>query len=319
MSSQIDEIKVVALAGGVGGAKLVDGFAQLLPATDLIVIVNTGDDFEHLGLYICPDLDTVCYTLAGRANPDTGWGRANETWNTLDSLREIGGPDWFRLGDLDLGTHLERTRRLKQGDPLSTITRDFCGSWGVETVILPMSDERVPTLVISEDGEIPFQEYYVRQACQPVVSGFQYGERENISPAPGVLNAFDQSDLVVICPSNPWVSIMPILSLNGIRGELREHPVAAVSPIIAGRALKGPAAKMCMEMGITPSPYAIAEQYRDFLDLIFIDQSDHEYLDAINELGIQVHITDTIMKNGADRRRLAEEVVQNSEGILKNK
>ena len=167
-------MKVVALAGGVGGAKLADGLAQTLPPEDLTVIVNIGDDFEHLGLKICPDLDTVCYALAGIANPETGWGRADESWHSLESISELGGPDWFRLGDRDLGTHLERTRRLHEGQPLSQVTRDFCKSWGIGPTVLPMSDNPVPTVVLTAEGELPFQEYFVHRRCEPRVRGFRF-------------------------------------------------------------------------------------------------------------------------------------------------
>jgi len=167
-------MKIVALAGGVGGAKLAHGFAQILKPEDLTVIVNTGDDFEHYGLYICPDLDTVCYTLAGLANPDTGWGRINETWNVIQNASKLGGPSWFNLGDQDLGTHLERTRRLKAGDSLSEITKDFCKAWGIEHTVLPMSDQPVRTMVDTEEGELAFQEYFVHRRCEPRVKGFRF-------------------------------------------------------------------------------------------------------------------------------------------------
>ena len=181
-------MKIVALAGGVGGAKLADGLAQILPPEDLTIIVNTGDDFEHLGLYICPDLDTVCYTLAGLANPETGWGRADETWHAIENISRLGGPDWFRLGDQDLGTHLERTRRLKAGQTLSQITRDFCATWEIGPTVLPMSDDPVPTIVLTDEGELPFQEYFVHRRCEPRVRGFRFQGIEDARPAPGVIH-----------------------------------------------------------------------------------------------------------------------------------
>ncbi len=215
---RINSLKVVALAGGVGGAKFADGLAQCLPPQNLTVIVNTGDDFEHLGLYICPDLDTVCYTLAGKANPGTGWGRSGETWSALETISDLGGPGWFHLGDHDIGLHLERTRRLRLGESLSQVTRQVCQAWGIAPQVLPVTDERMPTSVFTiEQGELPFQDYFVRQRCQPQVTGFKFNHSESAHPAPGVLAAIAQADLIVICPSNPWVSIGPILAVPGVR------------------------------------------------------------------------------------------------------
>ncbi|HLF88511.1 MAG TPA: 2-phospho-L-lactate transferase, partial [Anaerolineales bacterium] len=254
-------MKVVALAGGVGGAKLADGLAQILPPKNLTVIVNTGDDFEHFGLKICPDLDTVCYTLAGMANPVTGWGLAGETWNALEAIGTLGGSGWFRLGDRDLGTHLERTRRLRSGQSLSQITRDFCRAWGVQPVVLPMSDDPVPTIVQTDEGELAFQEYFVRRQCHPRVRGFHFEGVQHARAAPGMLEVIEGADLIVICPSNPWVSVDPILAIPGVREALTPSPspstrggrIVAVSPIIAGQAVKGPAAKMYAELGVEPS------------------------------------------------------------------
>src|SRR5512142_840695 len=194
-------MKVVALAGGVGGAKLADGLAQVLPPEELTVIVNTGDDFEHLGLYISPDLDTVCYTLAGLANPETGWGRADESWQAISNLEVLGGPGWFRLGDRDLATHLERTRLLREGLSLSTIVRRFCEAWKVGPCVLPMSDQPVATIVRTDEGELAFQEYFVHRHCEPSVKGFEFRGAENAAPAPGALEALEAADVVVICPS----------------------------------------------------------------------------------------------------------------------
>ena len=199
---------VVALAGGVGGAKLADGLARLLPPENLTIIVNTGDDFVHWGLNISPDLDTVCYTLAGLANAETGWGRKDESWNVFENVKNLGGEDWFRMGDRDLATHLERTRRLKTGEPLSAITRDFCLRWGIRPTVLPMTDDPVPTIVDTiEMGELAFQEYFVHQRCQPTVKGFRFDGVERAQPAPGVVEAIRSADVIVFCPSNPWVSI----------------------------------------------------------------------------------------------------------------
>jgi LPPG:FO 2-phospho-L-lactate transferase len=312
-------MKIAALAGGVGGAKLAHGLAQALSPEDLTVIVNTGDDFEHLGLYISPDLDTVCYTLAGLANPETGWGRADETWDAIANVKRLGGPAWFRLGDRDLGTHLERTRRLRAGQSLSQITRDFCQAWGVKPRILPMSDQPVATIVDTvEHGELPFQEYFVRLRCEPKVKGFRFHGLEAAQPATGVLGAIVEADAIVVCPSNPWVSIDPILavlSLSPIPLPWREgrkdggKRVVAVSPIIAGRAVKGPAAKMYTELGIQPSALAVAEHYRGLISDFVLDKEDSNLEKTIQSLEVQTLVTDTLMKSDAERKRLAEDVL----------
>jgi len=305
-------IKTAALAGGVGGAKLVDGLAALLPPDRLTVIVNTGDDFELFGLHLSPDLDTVCYTLAGIANPETGWGRANETWHCLEELRTLSGPDWFKLGDRDLATHLERTRKLRSGVRLSQVTREFCRSWGVEHPILPMSDDPVPTLVITEEEVLAFQEYFVREGCRPAVKGFEFSGSEQALPAPGVLEALQEADLIVICPSNPWVSIDPILAVGSIREILIRKPVLAVTPLIGGKAVKGPAAKMYREMGITPSARAVAEHYQDLLTGFVLDEEDRELQDEIQGLtqkGIRVLTAGTWMKSRPDRIELARKIL----------
>jgi LPPG:FO 2-phospho-L-lactate transferase len=300
-------LKIVALAGGVGGAKLADGFSQILPPEDLTVIVNTGDDFEHLGLYICPDLDTVCYTLAGLANPETGWGRVNESWNTIENIEKLGGPNWFRLGDQDIATHLERTRRLKNGQTLSQVTRDFCSAWGIKNTILPMTDEPVHTMVNTvEHGEMAFQDYFVRLHCEPKVKGFRFDGVEQAKPSPGVLEAIEEADAVVICPSNPWVSIQPILTVAGIRSALETDIVIAVSPIIGGQTVKGPAAKMYQEFGITPSALAVAEHYRGLLKGFVMDQVDLELAEKIN---VQTLVTNTLMRSLTERARLASDVL----------
>lgn len=308
--------KVVALAGGVGGAKLVDGLAQCLPAENLTAIVNIGDDFDHFGLKICPDLDTVCYTLAGVANPKTGWGLVDETWNALTQISSLGGPDWFRLGDRDLGTHLERTRRLKAGETLSQITRYFCKEWKVGITVLPVSDDSVPTWVYTEIGEMTFQEYFVLHQCRPAVKGFRFEGREQAHPAPRVLEALAQADVIVFCPSNPWVSLDPILAIPSIWQEVEKHTVFAVSPIIGDKTVKGPAAKMYAELGIQPSAYSVAAHYRDLLAGFVFDRLDVEQTEAISTLDIHPYCTDTIMQTPADRRRLAEEVLAFSLSII---
>lgn len=303
-------MKILALAGGVGGAKLAHGLAMLLPRQDLTIVVNTGDDFEHFGLRICPDLDTVCYTLAGLANPETGWGRADESWRVLDQLKQLGAPGWFNLGDLDLATHLERTRRLTAADQLSTITREFCQAWGVGPAVLPMTDDRVATLVETREyGLLPFQEYFVHLQCEPTVTGFRFDGISSARPAPGVLDALEQADAVVICPSNPWVSIGPILGLPGILDLLRQKITVAVSPLIGGKAVKGPAAKMYRELGVVPSAKAVADHYKSFLKGFILDLSDKSEANDIKQWGIISLVTNILMFNLDDRRRLASEIL----------
>jgi LPPG:FO 2-phospho-L-lactate transferase len=311
-------MKIVALAGGVGGAKLAAGLAQAIPAENLTVIVNTGDDFDHLGLRICPDLDTVCYTLAGMANPDTGWGLSGESWHALESIEKLGGPTWFALGDHDLGTHLERTRRLNSGDSLSAITRKFCQKWGVKPAVLPMTDDPVATRVQAATGEmLPFQEYFVHQRCEPEVRGFKFEGIETCRPAPGVLDAMTQADLVILCPSNPWVSIGPILAVPGMKEAVRKHLTIAVSPIIGGKAVKGPAAKMYAELGITPSAKAVASQYREFLAGFVLDEVDRDQVDEVSGWGIILHVANILMSTTGDRRRLAIDVLKFGEALTR--
>lgn len=297
--------RIVALAGGVGGAKLAQGLANILPPEDLTIIVNTGDDFEHLGLSICPDLDTVCYTLAGLANPETGWGRIGETWNTITNVEKLGGPSWFRLGDQDIATHLERTRRLKEGQTLSQITRDFCKAWGIQHTVLPMSDSPVRTVVDSDQGELAFQEYFVHRHCEPRVKSFRFAGVEGAEPAPGVREAIDAADAIIFCPSNPWVSIDPILR---VIKEI-DKPVVAVSPIIGGKTVKGPAAKMYDELGIEPSALAVAKHYQNLLTGFVLDNVDANIEHDIKELKIKTLVTNTLMNHLTDRTRLANDVL----------
>lgn len=311
-------MKVVALAGGVGGAKLADGLYQVLPPDNLCVVVNTGDDLDIFGLHICPDLDTVCYTLAGLANPTTGWGLKEETWNAIRAIENLGGPTWFNLGDRDLGTNLERTRRLHNGELLSRVTRDFCQAWGIRSRVLPMTDQPVATIVrTQESGDLAFQEYFVHKKCEPAVKGFYFSGIETALPAEGVVEAIQAADIVVICPSNPWVSIDPILAIQAIREAIRVKVVVAVSPIIGGKAVKGPAAKMFAELGIEPTALAVAQHYREWLKGFVIDQIDCPQIEEISRWGIMMLETDTLMTTAADRRRLAEEVLVFCENLIR--
>ncbi len=310
-------MKLTALAGGVGGAKLVDGLAALLPPEAFCVIVNTGDDFEHLSLKISPDLDTVCYTLAGMANPETGWGIKNETWQVYKTIAQLGGPDWFRLGDTDLATHIMRTALLCEGEPLSAITQNFCQEWGVSHRVFPMSDHPVRTMVHTNEGKVlGFQEYFVQHACEPVVSRFEFKGADEAKPVDDALRRLNESDLVVFAPSNPWVSIDPILAVPGYRESLRGKPVIAISPLIEGRALKGPAAKMYRELGIRPSASAIAEHYHDLLTGFVFDERDRGELEKIERWRIIPLLTDIFMEDKQDRIRLAREVLSFGQTIL---
>ena len=304
-------MKVVALAGGVGGAKLAYGLYHSMDGDDLTIVVNTGDDFYHYGLYISPDVDTVCYTLAGEGNPETGWGLRNETWNVYEQLKKIGGPDWFRLGDGDLATHLERTRRLQDGESLSDITRHFCRVWGIDTTILPMTDQPVQTMVNTvEYGQIPFQEYFVKYQHKPKTTGYTFAGIDSAKPVPGFIQAVEDADVVIICPSNPFVSIQPIISLSGVQQAVTKKNVIAVSPIIAGKALKGPAAKMFQDQGYKPSVFSVAKYYEDFLTGIVMDNSDADQQKLIEQIGIICLRTDTLMNNSQDRIRLAQDVLR---------
>ena len=303
-------MKIVALAGGVGGAKLADGLSSLVQKGELTIIVNTGDDFSHFGLKICPDIDTICYTLAGIANPGTGWGRSGETWNAMDTIAMLGGPDWFRLGDLDLGLHLERSRRIAEDITLSQITRQICKSFGVKDNVLPMSDEETPTYLLTDEGELSFQEYFVDRKCNPKVLDIQYKGIKEANPSPGVISSIQKADIVVFCPSNPWVSLDPILAVPGIHDTLMEKkPVIAVSPIIGGKTIKGPAAKMYEERGIKPNAFAVANHFKDLLTGFVYDEKDIDQDENIKDLGIETLTTKTLMNNRSDRIRLAKEVI----------
>ena len=313
-------MKIVALAGGVGGAKLVDGLARLDTPPELTVITNTGDDFVLFGLKICPDLDTVCYHLAGLENPHTGWGRADENWDSIDEIGKLGGPEWFRLGNKDLAVHMERTRRFQMGDRLSEITIDFCQSWGIQAKVLPMSDDPVSTIVQTNHGELPFQDYFVKLNCRPEVSGFYFKGIENCTPAEGVIQSIQEADLIVICPSNPWVSIDPILSVPGIRQEIMKKIVMAVSPIIGGKTVKGPAAKMYQEMGIKPSAAAVAAHYGELLAGFILDSLDRDLESVISPPGSispKIFILDTLMNTRQDRVRMAAEVLNYGQILVK--
>lgn len=306
-----NRIKVAALAGGVGGAKLADGLSKALGAGQLSVIVNTGDDFEFFGLYISPDVDTVSYTLAGLANPLTGWGQVDETWEVFEALSRLGGANWFRLGDHDLALHMERTRLLKSGLSHTMVTQELCGRLGIKDHVLPMTDQPVRTMVNTTDGrKLPFQEYFVKEQCIPEVTGFEFLGIEEAQPGFKVKKALTEADLVVICPSNPWVSIDPILKLSGVREMLKGKMVLAVSPIIGGKTIKGPAAKMFLEMGMDPGCFEVANHYKEFLTGFVLDSQDQKEASRVSDIGIIPLVTQTIMRSAEDRIRLANEVLE---------
>ncbi|MGE0416468.1 MAG: 2-phospho-L-lactate transferase [Acetobacteraceae bacterium] len=302
---------IIALSGGVGGAKLALGLSRVLPAEDLLVVVNTGDDFEHLGLCISPDIDTVTYTLAGLANRELGWGRADETWSFMETTEALGGETWFRLGDRDVALHVERTRRLRNGESLSTVTAGIAERLGIPQRIVPMSDDPVRTRLLTQDGWLDFQEYFVHRRCEPVVSQLEFHGAATARPHPAFMEALadPKLDAVVICPSNPFISVEPILAIPGVREAMAAcaAPVIAVSPIIAGRAVKGPTAKMMAELGLDPSAGTVAQRYRDLLDGYVIDHAD---MSEVVSIDARVMLAQTLMTTMEDREALARTVLE---------
>ena len=307
---------VVALSGGVGGAKLAHGLSLALAADELTIIVNTGDDFRHLGLHISPDIDSVVYALSGRADSARGWGRRDETWTFMSALRELGGADWFRLGDGDLAMHVERSWRLAQGEPLSAVTARICQALGITARVLPMSDDAVRTRVLSPEGWLDFQEYFVARQCQPVVREVDFAGAARSRAQPAALAALARTDLraIVICPSNPFVSVEPILVVPGMRTaiEAARAPVIAVTPIIGGKAVKGPAAKMMAELGLPVSGAAIAQRYAQLIDVFISDERDP--LPAV-VAGVRMQSAQTLMTSTDDRVALARTVLATVDAV----
>ena len=299
---------IVALAGGVGGAKMAFGLSRVLPPDRLTIIVNTADDFEHLGLHVAPDLDTVMYTLAGLANPETGWGLAGETWGFMSAIERLGGPSWFRLGDHDIATHVLRTERLRAGERLTEVTAELCAALGIRCAVLPMSDDPVRTMVETPTGVLPFQEYFVHLKCEPAVRGFRFEGAATAKPSEQALAALAAAEAIVLCPSNPFVSIAPILAVPGLDKAIRtaKAPIAAVSPIIGGAAVKGPAAKMMQELGLDVSVVGIASHYRKLADGLVLDEADAALAPAVEAMGLRGAVMPTLMRNDADRIRLAQ-------------
>jgi LPPG:FO 2-phospho-L-lactate transferase len=302
----VSDVRVLALSGGVGGAKLLRGLYAILPADSLASIVNTGDDFEHLGLHISPDIDTALYTLAGLAHPGQGWGRRDETWTFMCALKELGGETWFGLGDADLALHVERTRRLAGGERLSGIIAHFARSFGIRAQILPMSDDSVATHVMTDEGQLAFQDYFVRLCCAPAVRGLRFVGADTAKLSEGARAAFAAPGLeaILIAPSNPWLSIDPLLAIPGLRRALENAkcPRIAVTPIIGGKAVKGPTAKIMTELGIPVSPLAVAEHYRGLIDGFILDESDRDMADRFD---IPIELADTLMKTPQDCDRVA--------------
>ncbi len=305
--------RVLALSGGIGGAKLVLGFSKIMTDASLVAVANTGDDFEHLGLSISPDIDTLTYTLAGINNQEMGWGRAGETWAFMKALKSLGGETWFNLGDGDLAIHLERTRRLAAGENLTEVTQVFCKELGIPTKILPMSDDPVRTIVQTENGPLAFQHYFVRDRCRPAVTGFVFEGAEAAQPNPEIIKALASPELeaIVICPSNPFISIDPILSVPGLRNALADcpAPVVAVAPIVGDKAIKGPTAKIMNELGLPITAVSVARHYHNLIDGFVLDQVDASSADEIRALGMTVKVTNTIMNDLDERRLLASAVL----------
>jgi LPPG:FO 2-phospho-L-lactate transferase len=310
--------RVVALSGGIGGAKLVLGLSRIVKQGDLSVIVNTSDDFEHLGLSVSPDLDTVMYTLAGLDDPRRGWGRREETWTFMSALARLGGETWFQLGDGDLATHIERTRRLIAGEKLSVITADFCRRLGIASRVLPMTDDKVRTGIEIDHGKLDFQDYFVRQRCAPAVRAVIYDGAAAARSHPGALAALRAPGLraVVICPSNPLLSIEPMLALVEMRAAIAAcaAPVVAVSPIIAGRAVKGPTAKMMAELGLPVTAVSVARRYEGLIDGYVLDHAD---VGEAAKLDIPVVAAKTLMESLEDREALARTVLAHGDALAK--
>ena len=314
---------ILALSGGIGGAKLALGLTHVMPSEKLLIVGNIGDDFEHFGLHISPDLDTLMYTLSRTADTEKGWGLANESWAFMKSLETLGGETWFQLGDKDLATHLVRTYRLREGETLTEITVDFRRRFEIKSRIVPASNDAVRTIVITPGGELPFQHYFVQKHCQPIVTGFRFQGADEAEPNPEFMELLMNPALkaVVICPSNPFLSIDPILAIRGVREALRDSsaPVIAVSPIIVGDAVKGPTAKIFHQLGYPVSAVSVANHYRDFLDGFILDIEDTALVPEIRKMGISVELANTLMTDLTVKTELARSVLDFSGSCVKRK
>ena len=311
-------MKVCALAGGVGGAKLASGLQNVLPPGELSVVVNTADDFDLWGLHICPDLDTVMYTLAGISNPETGWGIVNESFETLNMLESYGEETWFKLGDRDLATHILRTSRMRSGETLTEVTAGLSGVLGVNSTVLPMSDNPVSTVLETAEGRLEFQEYFVRRGQRDKVLAIELRGIQDAGPTERVLAAISGADAIVLCPSNPVVSVGPILALPGMEEALAssDAPKVAVSPIVGGRALKGPADRMLASLGHEVSATGVARMYAGLVDGMVVDRTDEGERAGIETLGMRVLVTQSVMRDAEDRARLALETLEFSARLV---
>jgi LPPG:FO 2-phospho-L-lactate transferase len=300
-------VKIAALAGGVGAARLLSGLVAVMPQEDLTVIVNTGDDFRWHGLLVCPDIDTIIYTLAGIANPETGWGVEGDTFRCLERLSTLGLDPWFRIGDRDVATHIHRTNLLAGGLTLTSVTEAIRKQNGIRASILPMTDSPVPTIVDTDEGTLEFQDYFVRRRCAPRVQGIRFKDIRGALPAPGVKEALADADAIIICPSNPFISIGPILAVPGIEEAIEDSPatVAAVSPVIGGKAVKGPTAVMLSQLGHEVSPVGVAKIYSGLLDLFLVDEGDAAFAPGISAMGIETHASRILMDTPSASESLA--------------
>jgi LPPG:FO 2-phospho-L-lactate transferase len=312
MTKEKRNLKITALAGGIGAAKFLLGLTRVMPAEDITLIANTGDDVELFGLRISPDIDTVTYTLAGVINQTFGWGLADDTFESLKWMARYGEPIWFNLGDRDLATHIYRTNALRQGKTLTEVTKHIASSLGVSSTILPMTDSYTPTRVLTDEGELHFQEYFVGRRCEPRVSGIRFDNIETAKPADGVIESILNADAVIVCPSNPFISIGPILAVPGIHQALKQTqaPVLAITPIIAGQALKGPAADMLRDLGHEVSARGVASIYQDFVKLFVLDEADEPLKQSIEDSGMRVAVMNTFMKTLEDKEALARQVLK---------
>ena len=299
-------MKVVVLSGGVGGARFVQGLVDVVEPSDVTVVGNVGDDLEVLGLHVSPDLDSIVYALAGVNDDERGWGRANESWRALETVSELGGESWFRLGDLDLGLHLVRSQALRSGEPLSAVTTRIARAFGIETSVLPATDDRLRTWVETPAGDFPFQEWFVARSHRDEVDGVRFEGQATATPAPGVLDALAEAELLLVAPSNPYLSIGPILAVAAIREALaaRRVPAVAVSPLIGGRAVKGPADRMLARLAGGTSPAHVASTYPGLIDAVVVDEADADDLDGLGD--VRPILTQTLMSDEGAKKRLAE-------------
>lgn len=302
---------VLALAGGVGGAKLALGLSRILPPERLSIVVNTGDDEQFHGLHVSPDLDTMTYTLSGLYNPETGWGINGDTFETLQMLNRLGADTWFNLGSRDFAMHIRRTELLAQGSSLSRVTSELTANLGIEHAIIPMSDQPVRTVLHTDAGTLSMQEYFVRRRAEPVVSSIDYAGADGARPSAGFAEALDSAAAIIICPSNPFLSVGPILAVPGVRDAIQRHsaPRIAVSPIVGGAAVRGPAGKIMQELGADVSVVGVAREYREICDVLVLDSQDEDLAGDVRAEGIDAAVMPTIMQTDDDKVQLAERVL----------